>query len=200
MSQESLSVGGSCIYCPDYRVDSFKPCRWLRGDRPGRRRGVGDHQVCLGLAGQVLDEPLRIVKRVGEVRAGLGVPQRRGAVVWTAIRGVAACPWPVPRGPARPSPPPPRDTPGTPVPTSLGIPDDEFSPYGLAEEDITVMRLTFSQWPRDAGSDASGHAAHQAVATNTRSRPREGSPRASPRPPTPGLCRRFPRQPRPRRR
>ncbi len=58
------------------------------------------------------------------------------------------------------------------------IPDREFSPYDLAEEDITAMRLTFSQWPRDAGSDASGHAAHQAVATNTRSPAPGGIPKS----------------------
>ncbi len=58
------------------------------------------------------------------------------------------------------------------------IPDGEFSPYGLAEEDIAAMRLTFSQWPRDAGADASGHAAHQAVATNTRSPAPGGIPKS----------------------
>ncbi len=50
--------------------------------------------------------------------------------------------------------------------------------YGLAEQDIAAMRLTFSQWPQDAGADASGHAAHQAVVTNTRSPAPGGIPKS----------------------
>lgn len=41
--------------------------------------------------------------------------------------------------------------------------DDLFVPYGLTAEDIDELRARFADWPRDAASDETAHAAHQAV-------------------------------------